>query len=272
MLEDRRTTVLDNVTINHLRELKLLAFADGLQQQMAQPESLTMSFEERLALLVDREIHARSDRKRTRLLQKAHLKYPDAAIEDADFSDVRGIDRRTLTSLALSGWIDSGDTVLLSGATGVGKTWLACALAQYACRRGHSAQYVRVPRLSEELKVLHGSGGFGKWLLQLARIDVLILDDWGVGSVDAMLRSDLLEIIDDRAARRATIVTHQLPVEHWHGWIGDATIADAILDRLLQKAHRFTLEGQSRRTGTAARPSTKPGRNPRASSAEEATP
>jgi DNA replication protein DnaC len=126
--------------------------------------------------------------------------------------------------------------------------------------------------LSEELKVLHGSGGFGKWLLQLARIDVLILDDWGVGNMDAMLRSDLLEIIDDRATRRATIVTHQLPVEHWHGWIGDATIADAILDRLLQKDHRFTLEGQSRRTGTTARPSTKPGRNPRASSAEEATP
>ncbi|MFM1990840.1 MAG: hypothetical protein RJA99_3797 [Pseudomonadota bacterium] len=272
MLDDRRTTVLDNVTITHLRELKLLAFADGLQQQRGQPEALAMSFEERLTLLVDRELHARSDRKRARLLQKAHLKYPDAAIEDADFGDVRGIDRRTLTSLALSGWIDSGDTVLLSGATGVGKTWVACALAQYACRRGHSALYLRVPRLPEELKVLHGSGGFGKWLLQLARIDVLILDDWGIGGVDAGLRSDLLEIIDDRAARRATIVTHQLPVEHWHGWIGDATIADAILDRLLQKVHRFTLEGQSRRTGTATRASAKTARNPRTSSAGEATP
>jgi len=271
MRDERRTTVLNNVTINHLRELTLLAFAEGLQQQMAQPESVAMSFEERLAMLVDRELHARSDRKRARLLQKAHLKYPDAAIEDADFGDVRGIDRRTLSSLALSSWIESGDTVLLSGATGVGKTWLACALAQYACRRGHSAHYLRVPRLSEELKVLHGSGGFGKWLLQLARIDVLILDDWGVGSVDAMLRSDLLEIIDDRAARRATIVTHQLPVEHWHGWIGDATIADAILDRLLQKAHRFTLEGQSRRTGAAARPSAMPERNSRASTVGETT-
>lgn len=247
--------MLDNATITHLRELKLLAFADGLQQQMGQPEALAMNFEERLALLVDRELNARSDRKRVRLLQKAQLKYPDAHIENADFTDVRGLDRRTLSNLALSNWIANGDTVLLSGATGVGKTWLACALAQHACRRGHSALYLRVPRLAEELKVLHGSGGFGKWLLQLARTEVLILDDWGIGAVDSGMRADLLEIIDDRAAHRATIVTHQLPVEHWHGWIGDATIADAILDRLMQRVHRFNLEGESRRTGAGKKSS-----------------
>jgi DNA replication protein DnaC len=256
--------MLDHATIANLRQLKLLAFADGLQQQRAQTETLSMSFEERLALLVDRELNARSDRKRVRLLQQARLKYPDACIENAEFTEVRGCDRRTLTHLAVSNWIANGETILLTGATGVGKTWLACALAQFACRGGHSALYLRVPRLAEELKVLHGSGGFGKWLLQLARIDVLILDDWGVAPIDAGLRGDLLEIIDDRAARRATIVTHQLPIEHWHGWIGDATIADAILDRLMQKVHRFHLEGQSRRTGATHGPDAKPARSARA--------
>ncbi len=239
--------MLDQTTIAHLRSLKLMGFADALAPQMAQPEAHAMNFEERLALLVDREVNDRADRKRTRLLHKAGLKYPNAAIEAADFTDVRGMDRKTLTSLALSGWVERGDTILLSGATGLGKTWLACALAQYACRQGYSALYLRMPRLAEELRVLHGSGSFGKWLLQLAKTDVLVLDDWGTGSLDPLMRNDLLEIIDDRAATRATIITHQLPVDHWHGWIGDATIADAILDRLLQRAHRFSLVGESRR-------------------------
>jgi DNA replication protein DnaC len=249
--------MLDHATIAHLRALKLFAFADGLQEQMGQPEVLAMTFEERLALLVDRELNARSDRKRVRLLQLAQLKYPDACLENADFTGIRGMDRRTLTTLALSNWITNGDTVLLGGPTGVGKSWAACALAQYACRHGHSARYLRVPRLAEELALLHGNGSFGKWLLQLARIDVLILDDWGLGAVNKNLRGDLLEIIEDRAARRATIITHQLPVDLWHGWIGDATIADGILDRLLHKVHRFTLEGQSRRTGATTRGTTK---------------
>lgn len=249
--------MLDHATVANLRALKLLAFADGLELQMGQPDMLAMTFEERLALLVDRELNARSDRKRTRLLQRAQLKFPDATIENADFAGITGIDRKTFTSLALSNWIERGDTILFCGATGVGKTWLACALGQYACRRGHSALQIRVTRLPEELRVLHGSGGFGKWLLQLARTDVLILDDWGTATIDANTRSDLLEIVDDRASQRATIITHQLPVEHWHGWIGDATIADAILDRLMQRAHRFKLEGESRRTGAGKKTASK---------------
>jgi len=119
---------------------------------------------------------------------------------------------------------------------------------QHACRRGHSAIYQRVPRLQEELRIRHGSGAFGKWLLQLAKTDVLVLDDWGMGAIDSTTRSDLLEVIDDRAANKATIITSQLPVEHWHAWIGDATIADAILDRIMQRHHRFTLTGDSLRT------------------------
>jgi len=239
--------MLDHTTIDQLRALKLEGFASGLEEQLRQPNLHELTFEERLALLVDREVHARGDRRQTRLLQKARLKYPRAAIEDVDNRAGRGIDRKAFMSLALSDWIGHGDTILMTGATGVGKTWLACALAQYACRRGHSALYLRVPRLAEELRVLHGSGGFGKWLLALAKTDVVVLDDWGVATLDTGTRSDLLEIIDDRAAVKATIITTQLPVEHWHAWIGDATIADAILDRLMQRVHRVNLVGPSLR-------------------------
>ena len=150
-------------------------------------------------------------------------------------------------SLALGDWITSGHSVLITGPTGAGKSWLACALAQYACRRGHSALYQRAPRLGEELRIRHGNGTFGKWLLQLAKTDVLLLHDWGMAGIDAQTRADLLEIIDDRATHKATIITSQLPIEHWHAWIGDATIADAILDRVMQRNHRFTLSGESLR-------------------------
>ncbi|RAR56451.1 IstB-like ATP binding protein [Paraburkholderia unamae] len=144
-------------------------------------------------------------------------------------------------------WVSAGHCILITGPTGVGKSWLACALAQYACRRGHSALYQRVPRLPEELRIRHGSGAFGKWLLQLAKTDVVVLNDWGMGAIDSMTRSDLLEVVDDRAGRKATIITSQLPIEYWHAWIGDATIADAMLDRLMQHHHRITLTGDSLR-------------------------
>jgi DNA replication protein DnaC len=239
--------MLNHNTLDELRALKLHGFADALEEQMRQPDIHAMSFEERLALLVDREINIRDERKQTRLLHNAQLKFPRAAIEDFDNRSGRGIERKAFMSLALSDWIAQGDTILLTGPTGVGKSWLACALAQYACRRGHSALYLRVPRLPERFRMLHGSGGFGKWLVQLAKTEVLVLDDWGIASLDPATRSDLLEIIDDRAAHKATVITTQLPVEHWHAWIGDATIADAILDRVLQRVHRVELAGESLR-------------------------
>jgi DNA replication protein DnaC len=151
---------------------------------------------------------------------------------------------------------ERGETVTRAGATGLGKTWLACALAQYACRQGRSALYLRVPRLAEDLRILHGAGSFRRWLQQLAKIDVLVLDDWGIGNLDAATRADLLEVIDDRVGQRATIIAHQLPIEHWHAWLGDPTVADAILDRLLQSCRRFSLDGESRRTGRTARTAT----------------
>ena len=205
--------------------------ASGLQEQLSQAGMTGMSFEERMALLVDREVHWRNDRRHQRLMKQAHLKYPQAAIEDLDSRAGRGLERKAVMSLALGDWIASGHSVLITGPTGAGKSWLACALAQYACRRGHSAYYQRVPRLGEDLRIRHGNGTFGKWLIHLAKIDVLLLDDWGMAGLDAQTRADLLEIIDDRAANKATIITSQLPIEHWHAWVGDATIADAILDR-----------------------------------------
>lgn len=236
-----------HTTLAQLRTLKLDGLAAGLEEQIAQAGMTALSFEERLALLIDRETHHRNDRKLVRLLKQARLKYGQATIEDIDTRPSRGVDRRAVMSLALGDWVDSGHSVLITGATGSGKSWLACALAQYACRRGKSALYQRVPRLQEELRIRHGSGVFGKWLLQLAKIDVLLLDDWGMGAIDSATRSDLLEIIDDRAASKATIITSQLPIEHWHAWIGDATIADAILDRIMQRNHRFILTGDSLR-------------------------
>ena len=239
--------MLTQQTLTQLRSLKLSGMADALQEQLTQPRLGALSFEERLAMLVQRELASRDDRRRTRLLSLARLKYPQATIEDVDTRAGRGVDRGQITSLALGDWIKTGHTVIINGATGSGKTWLACALGQYACRRGHTVSYLRTPRLAEELRVLHGSGSFGKWLIQLAKTDVLILDDWAVAALDAGTRADLLEIIDDRAATRGTIITSQLPVEHWHSWIGDATIADAMLDRLLQRTHRITLKGESLR-------------------------
>jgi len=236
-----------HTTLAQLRALKLDGMATGLEEQLTLASMAALSFEERLTLLVDREVHCRRDRKLLRLLKSAQLKYGQAAIEDIDSRPGRGLDRRAVMSLALGDWVTSGHSVLITGQTGTGKSWLACALAQYACRRGYSALYLRVPRLQEELRIRHASGTFGKWLLQLANIDVLLLDDWGMGSLDSATRSDLLEIIDDRAASKATIIAGQLPVEHWHAWIGDATIADAVLDRIMQRHHRFALTGESLR-------------------------
>jgi len=240
-----------NNTLAQLRELKLVGMATAVEEQLSSSASTGLSFEERLALMVDREVHQRADKRHAALLKRARLKYPQACIEDVDGRAGRGFERSALMSLALSRWVEDGTAILVTGPTGSGKSWLACALAQYACRRGQSALYLRVPRLAEELRILHGNGGFTRWLAALARTDVLLLDDWALAALDGPTRADLMEVIDDRAGTRATIIASQLPVEHWHAWIGDASIADAILDRLLSRSHRLALKGKSLR---AARP------------------
>ena len=209
-----------NNTLAQLRELKLVGMASAVEEQLCSTASTALSFEERLALVVDREVHQRADKRHAALLKRARLKYPQACIEDVDGRAGRGFERSALMSLALSRWVEDGAAILVTGPTGSGKSWLACALAQYACRRGQSALYLRVPRLAEELRILHGNGGFTRWLAAVARTDVLLLDDWALAAMDGPTRADLMEVIDDRAGTRATIIASQLPVEHWHAWIG----------------------------------------------------
>jgi len=249
-------------TVQRLSELRLAGMAAGLQEQLTNSACAGLGFEQRLALLVDREMHRRHDKRLAALLKRARLKYPQACIEDVQAGAGRGLERNAFTQLALSRWVEQGMTVSIIGPTGSGKSWLACALAQQACRRGHSALYLRVPRLAEELRILHGKGGFAAWLANLARTEVLVLDDWALAPLEPASRADLLEVIDDRAgtAARATILTTQLPVEHWHAWLGDPTMADAILDRLLANEHRISLKGDSlRRAAGSAQPNDKGG-------------
>src|SRR5205085_4430124 len=170
-----------------------------------------------------------------------------ACIENIDWRASRGLDRTLITALAGCDWLRNAHNVLITGATGVGKTWLACALAQQAARSGFTALYVRAPRLLEELRVAHGDGSFGRRLAQLARIDLLAIDDFAIVPVTAAERNDLLELLDDRVGTRATLITSQLPVSAWHEWLNDPTLADAILDRIVHSAHRITLKGESMR-------------------------
>ncbi|MDD3761631.1 IS21-like element helper ATPase IstB [Acidithiobacillus acidisediminis] len=233
-------------TLNTLRQLHLDAMADALDEQTRLPQYQELSFEERLGLLLDRELCARDQRRLTRLLKLAHLKH-DACAEDIDYRSSRGLDRSRIAALIQNTWIRQGQNLLLTGATGTGKTWLACAFGHQACRQGLSVRYLRLPRLLEDLRIRHGDGSFGRYLNTLAKVDLLLLDDWGLAPMGGEDARDLLEIIDDRVGQRATLITSQLPVSHWHEYLGEPTVADAVLDRLLQSAHRLELKGESLR-------------------------
>ena len=220
--------------------------ARALSEQLDQPEIDQLSFEERLGLLVDREMTERADRRLQTRLRQAKLKQ-SACLEDLDYRHPRNLDRGLIEDLAQCHWVRKHLNVLVIGPTGVGKTWIACALAQQACREGFRARYLRLPRLLESLPIAKSDGTYAKLLLQLSRIEVLVLDDWGLTSLKAEQRRDLLEILEDRYDSRSTIVTSQLPLEQWHGMIGDPTLADAILDRLVHRAYKILLKGESMR-------------------------
>ena len=238
--------MLNHPTLDKLLALKLTGMAKALSEQMALPESQALSFEERLGLLVDREMTVRSDRRLTTRVRQAKLRL-SASLEDIDYRHPGGLDKALLLRLASCQWIHDRHHVLITGPTGSGKTWLSCALGHKACREGLTALYLRLPRFLQELPMAKGDGRYGKVLTTLAKTDLLILDDWGLAPLSDENRRDLLEIIEDRHDRRATLVTSQLPVEHWHEALGDPTLADAILDRLVHNAYKITLQGESMR-------------------------
>jgi DNA replication protein DnaC len=238
--------MLNHPTLDKLHALKFTGMANALSEQMALPEIEKLSFEERLGLLVDREITERDERRLKTRLRKARLKQ-QACIEDIDYRHARGLDRSLMMDLANCQWIKKHLNLLVTGPTGVGKSWIACALAHKACRKGYSAQYLRLPRLLEELPLAKGDGSYPKLLANLAKMDLLILDDWGLSKLTADQRRDLLEILEDRHDMRSTIVTSQLPINKWHQIIGDPTLADAILDRLVHNAYKINLNGESMR-------------------------
>lgn len=239
--------MLNEHTLDQLRGLRLDGMVHALADAGVSAAAAELAFDERLAMLVQREIDWRDSKRLARLLKAAKLKVGSACIKDIDWRGSRGLDRSLVTALAGCDWLRHGHNVLITGATGVGKTWSACALAQQAARSGFTVLYMRAPRLLEELRVAHGDGSFGRRLAQLARIDLLAIDDFAIAPITAAERNDLLELLDDRVGTRATLITSQLPVGAWHEWLNDPTLADAILDRTVHAAHKIALKGESLR-------------------------
>jgi DNA replication protein DnaC len=239
--------MLTQPTIEKLYGLRLGAMALAFQEQHKDAQASSLSFEERFAMLVDAEHQSRDNRRIKTLLKDAELRIANACIEDVDSSTQRGIDKGMLRQLQSCAWVDQHLNVLITGMTGTGKSYLACALGQSACRRGLRVIYRRMPRLFDELALAKADGTYVKVLRKLGRAQLLILDDLGLGNPTEAQRHDLLEVLEDRYAVGATVVTSQLPRENWHPWIGEPTIADAILDRLVHNAYKLDLKGPSRR-------------------------
>ena len=237
--------MLNNPTLDKLRELKLSGMAEAFTEQLQQP-SLDLSFEERLGFLIEREWLTRENRRLKRRLQQAQLK-DNACIEDVNYSHPRGLKKDIITELSQGNWIKNNFNLLLTGPTGCGKTYLACALAHKACLLGWTAKYYRLPRLWHELQIAKANGTYAKWLIQIAKVDILILDDWGLTTPNEEQRRDLLEVLEDRYQKHSTIVTSQLPIAHWHEHLNDETLADAILDRLVHNAIKLEMTGDSLR-------------------------
>lgn len=234
-------------TVEKLRALHLDAMANAVLEQVATPIATDLAFEDRLGLLVDRECDARDGRRLQRRLKEAKLAQPAACIEDLDFSTPRGLDRGQLLSLAGGHWVAAHQPCIVTGACGAGKTFVACALGNRACRLGYSVAYHRLSRLLEELALARAQGGVGALTRKLAKTRLLVIDDWALTSLKIGQAQDLLDVLEDRHGCGATLIATQVPVAQWHGRIGDPTIADAILDRLVHGAHRIDLRGESMR-------------------------
>ena len=239
--------MLTEPTMEKLRALRLDVLAGAWGEQQKNPEIQKLSFDERLGMLVDAEWLHRQNKRLARALKEAKLRIGNACIEDIDYSLRRELEKATIRQLASCRWVEEHQTIAISGATGTGKTYVACALAQQACRKGYRAIYRRATRLNDELTLARADGTYSLVLSRFARTDVLVVDDWGMAPLKDQERRDLLEIVEDRYGSRATIMTSQLPPTKWHEHIGDPTVADAVCDRLLHNAHRLVLKGPSRR-------------------------
>ena len=239
--------MLNEPTLEKLHALRLRTMAETWQSQQRDATVGALSFDERFTLIVDAEYLARDNRRLARLLKDAELRIPNACLEDVDTSAARGADRGMIRQLASCTWIGEHLNVLVTGATGVGKSYLASALGQAACRRGLRVLYRRVPRLFDEIALARADGSYARLLARLAKAELLVLDDHGLGTPTEAHRHDLLEVLEDRYGRSSTVVTSQLPVNKWHEWIGDPTVADAVLDRLVHNAYKLDLKGPSKR-------------------------
>ena len=246
--------MLTHPTLDQLHQLGLHGMAKAFAEVETSDQAAALAHPDWLALLLDREITYRHDKKLTARLRYARLRQ-QALVEDVDYRAARGLDRALFHKLAIGDWIDAHDSLIICGPTGVGKSWLACALGHKACRDNRSVLYQRVPKLFGDLALARGDGRYARIVRALGGVQLLILDDWGLEPLDAQARQDLLEIVEERYGRRSTVITSQLPVESWHAVIGDPTYADAILDRLVHNAQRLNLSGDSlRRSRTKSIP------------------
>jgi len=234
-------------TIDQLSELKLNGFKAALQQQLESPSFMAMTFEERLSLLINSEITERHNRKIKHLISRSQLKYKSAFIEDIDYSAARNIEKSVLLSLFDNNGVQSHQNIIISGATGTGKTHLACALGNHAMANGYSVLYTRVTKLLAQIPIVRGDGSYLSWLAKLAKFKVLILDDFGSCPVKMQDIQELLEIIEERSQSGSIIITSQLDVKDWHNYLAEPTVADAILDRIIHNSHRINLKGDSMR-------------------------
>jgi DNA replication protein DnaC len=239
--------MLKEPTMEKLQAMRLGAMATAWLEQQRNADVVALSFDERFAMLVDAEWMMRENKRLGRVLKEAKLRIADASIEGIDYPPRRELDKAIIRQLGSGKWIEEHQVVLVSGATGTGKTYVSCALAQQGCRKGYRAMYRRAPRFFDELRLARADGSYPRLLARIARVDVLVIDDFAIAPVADTERRDLLEVLEDRYGMRATVISSQLPPERWHDYLADPTVADAICDRLLHGAHRIALKGPSRR-------------------------